>query len=59
MSIKEIVTVVSRYLKTNNIEPNSIISNFSRDEHLVLHDDVDHIIMGNYSVSVSNTRKKK
>lgn len=46
VSTKEVKNIVGRYLLTNKIRSNSIISEFSRDENLLLHDDVQHIIIG-------------
>lgn len=52
--MKEVISVVGRYLRSNHQRPNTIISKFDQNEHRILYDDVDHIIIGDLTDFVSN-----
>ncbi|KAJ8959134.1 hypothetical protein NQ318_022392 [Aromia moschata] len=45
ISKKSIIGVVQRYLEKTNVRPNSVISNFQKEEHPILHNDVKTIIV--------------
>ncbi|KAJ8922930.1 hypothetical protein NQ315_001474 [Exocentrus adspersus] len=46
ISKNSIIGVVQRYLEKISVQPNSVISNFEKDEQSILHHDVKTIIIG-------------
>ncbi|KAJ8928793.1 hypothetical protein NQ314_018592 [Rhamnusium bicolor] len=45
ISKKSIIGVVQRFLEKTNVRPNSVINNFQKEEHPILHNDVKTIIV--------------
>lgn len=55
VSTQEIISAVKQYLETHDIEPNTTISNFGSNACIALQSKVDHIIVGDYSLSVGKS----